>query len=118
LAAGTPEARHGSGDLLVADARAHLPGSLTRTTNPLTPADALSDQSLQHHVLVVQRFRSSAVTGQARASIDPFPVLPRPAAYTVRAEDLIRVTGERHRAGAGHLRQPCTSGADRCAVRP
>jgi predicted esterase len=90
LAAGTPEARHGSGDLLVADTRAHLPGSLTRTTNPLTHADALCDQSLQHQVLgVVQRFRSPAVTGKARASIDPFPVLPRPAAYTVRAEDLI-----------------------------
>jgi predicted esterase len=90
LAAGTPEAQHGSGDLLVADARAHLPGSLTRTTNPLTHADALCDGTLQHQVLgIVQRFRAPTVSGQARTSIDPFPVLPRPATYTVRAEDLI-----------------------------
>jgi predicted esterase len=90
LASGTPEAQHGNGDLLVADARAHLPVSLTRTTNPLTHADALSDRTLQHQVLsLVQRFRAPTVSGQARASIEPFPVFARPETYTVRAEDLI-----------------------------
>jgi hypothetical protein len=59
LAALTPELRNGSGDLLVADARAHLPFSLTRTTNALNHAEALYDPGLHTQVIaILQRFRS------------------------------------------------------------
>jgi putative serine esterase DUF676 len=61
LAATTPELRHGAGDILTADARAHLPFSRTRTTNPLNHAEALYDPTLQAQVLaVLDRFRTQA----------------------------------------------------------
>jgi predicted esterase len=88
LTAMAPELQHGSGDLLVADARAHLPFSLTRTTNPLTHAEALYDLALQGQVVgILQRFRPPVVTGRASVRISPFPARQVLAQHTVFAED-------------------------------
>jgi hypothetical protein len=79
LAATTPELRNGAGDLLTADARAHLPFSLTSTTNPLNHAEALYDPTLQTQVLaVLERFRTQAPLPDASSISFLAPLLLTP----------------------------------------
>ena len=90
LAAATPELATGSGDLLVADSRAHLPFSATRGTNPLNHAEALWSPALQAQVVgILARLRTPGVSGQARARISPFPASLNPATHTVTASDAV-----------------------------
>jgi hypothetical protein len=90
LAATTPELQQGFGDVLVSDARAHLPFSATRTTNPLNHAEALWDPTLQSQVIaILSRLRTSPVSGRATTRISPYPVSLTPATHTVTATDAV-----------------------------
>ncbi len=91
LAAAIPELAPGRGDLLVADARAHLPFSTSRTTNPLNHLEALSDSRLQTQVIaILTRLRNPLVSGKATARLNPFPAtLGRALQYTVAAKDAV-----------------------------
>jgi hypothetical protein len=51
LAAVSPEARNGTGDLLVEESRSHLPFSKSRVANALNHAEALWDRGLQAQVI-------------------------------------------------------------------
>ena len=55
LVATTPELQNSRGDVLVADARSHLPFSATRMTNHLNHAEALWDPALQAQVVGILR---------------------------------------------------------------
>jgi hypothetical protein len=50
-----PELRPGSGDVLVADARAHLPFSASRHTHALNHAEVLFDPTVQKEVINILR---------------------------------------------------------------
>lgn len=90
LGATTPELAYGSGDGLVADARAHLPTSATRRTNALNHAEALWHPELQSQVLaILRRLRTPATVRPAHASITPFPASLKPALHTVTAADAL-----------------------------
>jgi hypothetical protein len=96
LVATTPELAPGVGDVLVTDARARLPFSISHTTNALNHAEALWDPTLQAQVVAILsllRTGGSALTPsrQAIARISPFPTRSTPTAYTVTAKD--QVTG-------------------------
>jgi Putative serine esterase (DUF676) len=88
LAASVPEIGPGTGDILVAAARAHLPFSATAIDNPLNHAEALSDPTLQAQVIaILSRLRTPTLRPQAVARITPFPAsIPR-ATHTVTASD-------------------------------
>jgi Putative serine esterase (DUF676) len=89
LAASTPELARG-GDLLVSNARAHLPFSASVTGNPLNHAEALWDPTLQAQVVaILARLRSPLVSGQATTRIVPFPASRTPATHTVTATDSV-----------------------------
>lgn len=95
LVASTPELAPGVGDVLVTDASSRLPFSTTHTTNFLNHAQALWDPTLQGQVVsILARLRSPtapgpSTSGQARASIDPFPVRTTLAPHTVTAVDAV-----------------------------
>lgn len=91
LAIGLPEIVPGAGDLLVADARAHLPFSASRTTNPLNHLEALSDTGLQAQVIaILARLRSATVSGRATARLNPYPATKgHSKQYTVAARDAV-----------------------------
>jgi pimeloyl-ACP methyl ester carboxylesterase len=90
LAATTPEFAPGLGDVLVADARSHLPFSTTRTTNGLNHAEALWDPTLQAQVVaILSRLRTTVVSGRAITRITPFPASATPASHTVTAVDAV-----------------------------
>jgi hypothetical protein len=95
LVASTPELAPGSGDVLVTDASSRLPFSTSHTTNFLNHAEALWDPTLQRQVIaILDRLRppagpGPAASGQARASIDPFPASTTSAPHTVTAVDAI-----------------------------
>ena len=103
LAASTPDLAHGAGDVLVSNARAHLPFSSTITSNPLNHAEALWDPILQAQVIAtLSGLRAPGVSGQAVARITPFPASVTPATHTVRASDA--VTGASLTAGTVTVR--------------
>jgi hypothetical protein len=88
LSATTPELLHGFGDVLVSDARAHLPFSATRTTNSLNHAEALWDPTLQSQVItILSRLRVPVASGRATVRIAPYPVSVTTASHTVTATD-------------------------------
>lgn len=95
LVASTPELAPGSGDVLVTDASSRLPFSTSHTTNFLNHAQALWDSTLQGQVIsILARLRSPtgpgpSTSGQARASLDPFPARTTPAPHTVTAVDAL-----------------------------
>ena len=90
LAATTPELANGFGDVLVSDARAHLPFSATRTTNPLNHAEALWNPTLQSQVIaILSRLRAPVASGRATTRISPYPVSLIPATHVVTATDAV-----------------------------
>jgi hypothetical protein len=89
LASSLPELRNGAGDILVADAAAHLPFSASRTTNALNHAEALWDPMLQRQVLaILAQFHIPAPRHEARASISPYPASTALANHVVSAHDV------------------------------
>jgi len=114
LTAVTPELAPGAGDLLVADSRAHLPFSASRTTNALNHAEALWDPTLQAQVsAILLRLRTPGVSGRAATQIRPRPVSVAPASHTVTASDAVSgiplssgtVTVQEPEGGVGHQGQ-------------
>jgi hypothetical protein len=90
LATAVPEVVGGRGDGLVLDARAHLPFSATRTTNPLNHAEALWDPTLQAQVVaILSGLRTPGISGRAVTRIDPFPASEALATHTVTAADAV-----------------------------
>jgi hypothetical protein len=90
LSATTSELVHGLGDVLVADAAAHLPFSATRTTNSINHAEALWHPILQAQVIsILQRLRLPTVSGRAATRIAPFPASRTPVPHVVTASDTV-----------------------------
>ena len=89
LAASVPEIGPGTGDILVAAGRAHLPFSATSLNNSLNHAEALWDATLQAQVIgILARLRTPPPPRpRGVARITPYPAsIPR-ATHTVTASD-------------------------------
>jgi hypothetical protein len=90
LAAAVPEVGPGTGDILVAAARAHLPFSSTTINNALNHAEALWDPTLQAQVVgILSRLRTPPPPKpRGVASITPYPASIAKATHTVTATDV------------------------------
>lgn len=89
LSAAVPEIGPGTGDILVASARAHLPFSATSLNNPLNHAEALWDSTLQAQVVgILSRLRTPPPPRpRGVARISPYPASINSATHTVTASD-------------------------------
>lgn len=89
LAASVPEIGPGTGDILVAAGRAHLPFSATSVNNPLNHAEALWNSTLQAQVVgILSRLRTPPrPRPRGVARITPYPASIAPATHTVTASD-------------------------------
>jgi hypothetical protein len=88
LAASVPEIGPGTGDILVAAGRAHLPFSATSIDNQLNHAEALWDPTLQAQVIaILSRLRTPTTPRLGVARITPFPASITRDTHTVTASD-------------------------------